>query len=125
MIKMNAAKCVDLAKTYVALSNSHNLQHIALMFIDEATYHSSYSGELKGSPAINEMMVSFFSRFPDVHWDVPEYRITGDLSVEFEFTMNATDATSRKRVERRGLEQINFTADGLISHIAVHKPNKE
>ncbi|MBA2484310.1 MAG: nuclear transport factor 2 family protein [Nitrosomonas sp.] len=114
---------IELAKTYVTLSNQHNLELIAQMFAGDTTYHSSYFGEFKGCVAIHEMMVSFFSRFSDAYWDVESYRLIGDRSVEFAFVMTGTDAVSGEHVQRHGVEQIHFAPDGLISRIAVLKPD--
>ena len=121
---MNTNNYIDLAKTYVALSNKHNLELIAQMFAGDTTYYSSYFGEFKGCVAINEMMISFFSRFSDAYWNVESYRLIGDRCVEFSFIMTGTDATSGEHVERHGVEQIHFAPDGLISHIAVLKPEE-
>lgn len=121
---MDTNNYIDLAKTYVALSNKHNLDLIAQMFAGDTTYYSSYFGEFKGCVAINEMMISFFSRFSDAYWNVETYRLIGDRCVEFAFIMTGTDATSGEYVERHGVEQIHFAPDGLISHIAVLKPEE-
>ncbi len=121
---MNTKHVIDLAKNYVDLSNQHQLKSIECLFMCEATYHSSFFGEYKGRIAIHEMMVSFFSRFPDVHWKVPEYRVIENNGVEFEFIMTGTDAASGEQVERHGLERIYFSSDGLIRHIAVCKPDE-
>jgi len=121
---MDTNNYIDLAKTYVALSNKHNLELVAQMFASDTTYYSSYFGEFKGCVAINEMMTSFFSRFSDAYWNVETYRLIGDRCVEFAFIMTGTDATSGEHVERHGVEQIHFAPDGLISHIAVLKPEE-
>lgn len=119
---MNSRKYNDLARSYVTLSNDHNLKLIALMFAEEATYYSSYFGTYTGKEAINKMMAEFFSRFPDAHWQVPEYRNIGNKSVEFLFVMTGTDTVTGQQTERHGLEQISFTANSLIDHIEVRKP---
>lgn len=121
---MNTKHVIDLAKNYVYLSNQHKLKLIECLFMYEATYHSSFFGEYKGRIAIHEMMVSFFSRFPDVHWDVSEYKAIENNGVEFEFIMTGTDAVSSEHVKRHGLERIYFSSDGLIRHIAVCKPDE-
>lgn len=121
---MDTNNYIDLAKTYVALSNKHNLELITQMFAGDTTYYSSYFGEFKGCIAINEMMASFFSRFSDAYWHVDTYRLTGDRCVEFTFIMTGTDATSGEHVKRHGVEQIHFAPDGLIRHIAVLKPEE-
>ncbi|MDH5552302.1 MAG: nuclear transport factor 2 family protein, partial [Nitrosomonas sp.] len=80
---MDSNNYIDLAKSYVELSNKHNLKDIPLMFAVNATYHSSYFGTFSGIGAIDKMMVGFFTRFPDVYWDVAEYQLTDDQTVAF------------------------------------------
>ncbi|MDE2387563.1 MAG: nuclear transport factor 2 family protein [Betaproteobacteria bacterium] len=113
----------ELAKNYVTLSNNHDLALINPLFAVGATYYSAYFGEYKGSAAIHAMMTGFFERFSDAHWDVTEYRVIGNDGAEFAFIMTGTDVSSNERVERRGLERIYFTSEGLIRHIAVYKPD--
>ncbi len=116
---MDSNKYIDLAKSYVELSNKHNLKLITLMFEANATYHSSFFGTFTGITAINKMMVDFFTRFPDVYWDVSDYQLAGDGKVAFTFVMTGTDAATGESVKRRGLEQITFTLDDFINHIEV------
>ncbi len=120
---MDTNKLIELARNYVTLSNDHNLPFIQPLFADDATYHSAYFGEYKGSAVIHAMMASFFTRFPDAHWEVAEYLGIEDNGVEFTLVMNGSDAYSGERVMRQGLERIHFTPDGLIKHIAVLKPH--
>ena len=122
---MRTIKPAELAKHYVTLSNNHDLTLIKALFAVDATYYSAYFGEYKGSDAILAMMISFFGRFPDAHWDVAEYRDIDHEGAEFAFIMTGTDASSSERVKRRGLERIYFTAQGLIKQIeiAVYKPD--
>ena len=65
------------------------------------------------------MMAGFFSRFPDVHWNVTEFRCTEKGVVCFEFVLTATEAETAEPVERMGFEQIEFTDDGQIHHLEV------
>ena len=118
---MDSNNYIDLAKSYVELSNKHSLKDITLMFTVNATYRSSYFGTFSGVEAIDKMMVGFFTRFPDVYWDVAEYQLAGDTSVAFTFVMTGTDAATGESVKRNGLEQISFTSDGLINHIEVQR----
>ncbi len=120
---MRAINPEELAKNYVTLSNNHDLTLIKSLFAADATYYSAYFGEYKGSDAIHAMMVSFFDRFPDAHWDVTEYRDIDHDSAEFAFIMTGTNASSNECVKRRGLERIYFTPEGLIKQIAVYKPD--
>ncbi|MBA3755248.1 MAG: nuclear transport factor 2 family protein [Nitrosomonas sp.] len=120
---MNKQEPVQWAKNYVALSNDHNLSLIKPLFAADATYHSAYFDEYKGSAAIHAMMITFFARFPDAHWEVTEYREIEDNGVEFTFVMTGIDASSGERVKRQGLERIYFTPNGLIKHLSVCKPD--
>ena len=119
---MNTGQPIELARNYVTLSNNHDLVQIERLFAADATYYSAYFGEYKGSSAIHAMMVSFFGRFSDAHWEVTEYRGIENNGVEFAFTMTGMDASSGEQVKRQGLERIYFTPEGLIRHIAVYKP---
>jgi hypothetical protein len=124
MDAMHAIEPVKLARNYVTLSNSHDLALIKPLFAADATYHSAYFGEYKGSDAIHAMMARFFTRFPDAHWEVAEYRSIEDSGAEFHFVMTGVDASSGNPVVRHGLERIHFTPNGLIRHIAVCKPGE-
>lgn len=121
---MRAQKNIEWAKNYIALSNKHDLKRIETLFMGSATYHSAYFGEYKGSVAIHEMMLSFFARYPDVHWEVTHYRAIENNGVEFDFLMTATDAAADEPVRRQGRECIYFEPDGLISRIVVYKPGE-
>jgi ketosteroid isomerase-like protein len=116
---MNATERIELAKAYVALSNAHRLALILSMFADQATYHSPHVGEFKGKAAIGEMMAEFFSRFPDVHWNTFEYACTENEAVAFEFQMAATEALTGKKIERDGIERIEFSDEGHILRVEV------
>jgi len=113
---------ISKAKHYVDLSNQHQLALIPPLFTHDATYYSEYFGEYRGKESIHAMMVDFFTRFPDAHWEVPAYHALEKDGVEFEFIMTGTHATSGESVVRHGMERIFFNSDGLIRHIAVYKP---
>lgn len=108
-----------LARAYVALSNAHRVDLILPMFADTVVYVSANVGRFEGGEAIGDMMTGFFSRFPDVGWDVREYRCVEDGAIEFDFVMTATDAETAEAIERKGRETIAFTNDGFISRIEV------
>ena len=116
-------KLIEWARNYINLSNAHDLDTIHTLFTAEATYHSAYFGEFKGHDAIHAMMVGFFERFPNAHWEVVEYRDIANNVVEFPFIMTGVDQTSGETVCRRGLERIFFSSAGLIQHIMVLKPD--
>jgi len=116
---VNPAEQIALARAYVALSNAHRVDFILPMFTDAVTYLSTNVGRFEGGDAISGMMTGFFARFPDVAWDVREFRYVGDGMVEFDFVMTATDGETGEPVEREGLETIAFTDEGFVSRIEV------
>ena len=52
----------------------------------------------------------------------PSANSSGNDGAEFGFVMTGTNASTGEHVQRHGLEQIFFTPEGLIRHIAVCKP---
>ena len=121
LVAVNESERVELAKAYVALSNSHRLELIFAMFGAQASYHSANVGVFTGKAAIASMMTEFFARFPDVHWQADNYRCTQNGDVQFDFEMNATDVASGENIQRAGVEEIRFAADGLILRLEVRK----
>lgn len=116
---MYRRKAADLARQYVERSNRHVLDDVFPLFDPEATYRSSQFGLFEGLDQIREMMTVFFTTFPDVQWTVDGYRADSDDTASFEFTMQASHAETGQPVERRGLETITFTEEGLIRHVEV------
>ena len=116
---MTAGTRVELARRYVELSNRHDLGAICPMLEPDATYRSSSVGSFAGREAILEMMRGFVHRFPDVGWQVADYRPGPAASVAFDFVMRATERETGEAIERRGLERIDFSSAGRIAHIEV------
>lgn len=116
---MSGKENIAKAERYLALSNAHALEDIFAMFEPGATYRSSQFGAFAGIETIKEMMTSFFTRFPDTHWEVGEYVPTDDHAVEFDFIMRAHEKDSGEAVERHGRERIEFSPGGRIRHIEV------
>lgn len=115
---MTDTELIELAKAYVALSNSHRIDLIMPMFAAGARYTSSAVGEHRGRAAIGDMMHGFFTRYPNVNWQATNYHCD-DHRVSFDFTMTANEAASGDRLARSGLEQFEFTADGSIKKLSV------
>jgi hypothetical protein len=115
---MSEIETLELAKAYVALSNAHRSDLIKPMFNSESCYRSSAVGEYHGADDIIEMMRNFFIRFPDVHWQVPQFKCES-TKVSFEFELLAHDAQTGESMERRGLEMIEFDASGCIQLLTV------
>ena len=108
-----------LTRRYVESSNSHDLAAIGPMFADDAVYRSSSVGRYEGRAAILEMMTGFFAGFPDVIWEAADYRPDGERSVVFDFSMRATNAQSGEAIDRKGVETLRFSEQGLITEIDV------
>ena len=116
---MKAEQAIELSKAYVEASNAHDLNRVEAMLDAKARYYSSAVGEHEGRAAIRRMMEEFFAGFPDVRWDASTYRAAGTTGAAFNFVMTATDKHTGQRIERKGIERIFFTGDGLISLIEV------
>ena len=114
---MTDTELIELARAYVALSNSHRIDLIMPMFAAGASYSSDAVGDHRGSAAIGDMMHGFFARYPDAHWQASNFRCA-DHSVSFDFRMSATGVDGES-LERRGIEQFEFTVDGSIKKISV------
>lgn len=107
------------AREYVNRSNQGDLEAVAELFAEDATYHSSHLGDYRGIAAIQEMMRGFFARFENPKWEVAEYHPLGEDGVVFDFTMSATDSHGVP-VHRSGRETIRFDPDhGRIVEIRV------
>lgn len=115
---MTDTELIELAKAYVALSNSHRVDLIMPMFAAGARYTSSAVGEYRGRAAIGDMMHSFFGKYPNAHWQPANFRCD-DHRVSFDFTLAATDATNGDSLARSGVERVEFTADGSIKKLSV------
>lgn len=115
----NTIEKTELAKAYVALSNAHQLSLVNQMFAEHASYDSTGVGLFEGQEAIANMMSSFFSQYPDVHWKTQNFRFNSDNNVLFDFEMTATHVETNEVVHREGFEQIIFTKTGLISRLEV------
>ena len=111
---MTDNELTELAKAYIALSNSHRVDLILPMFSAGAIYNSTVAGEYRGRAAIGDVMHGFFAKHPDVHWLAKNFRCE-DHRVSFDFTLSADNGQLR----RHGAEYLDFTADGSIKKVTV------
>ena len=116
---MTESELVALSKAYVALSNAHRLEFISPMFSLGAVYRSSAVGEFSGKAEIENMMRSFFAKFPNVHWRAKDYRVAENNTVQFDFTMTATNVETGEVIQRTGIEKIQYNIDDLICYLEV------
>lgn len=110
---------ISRARDYVAASNAHDLDRVEAMFAEDAEYHSTGVGSHAGRAAIRGMMERFFATYPDVRWAAEDYHLTDGNGVTFDFIMTAMPADGSDGIERRGMERLFFTPDGLIRRIEV------
>ncbi|MCP4333746.1 MAG: nuclear transport factor 2 family protein [Gammaproteobacteria bacterium] len=115
---MTETETTELARAYVALSNSHRPELIVPLFADDAIYSSNAVGEFHGSVAIGDMMHGFFRRYPDVFWLCKNFRYN-DNRVSFDFSLQAIDAESGAHLQRSGLEKITYDDQGRIKKLEV------
>ena len=115
---MTDSELIELARAYVALSNAHRIDLIMPMFATGARYVSNRVGEHRGRATIGDMMHGFFMRHPDVFWQVDNFSCS-DHRVSFAFVMTASATEEDTAIERGGIEQVEFTADGSIKKITV------
>lgn len=115
---MTETETIELARAYVALSNSHRTELITPLFADDAIYSSSAVGEFHGPSAIGEMMHGFFRRYPDVFWLCENFRCD-DKRVSFDFSLQAHNAESGAHLQRSGLERITYDDQGQIKKLEV------
>jgi len=117
--KMNKQEEIELIKTYLDLSNRHKIDLILPLFDEDVKYQSSSVGEFNGKKAVGGMMQNFFSRYPDVHWEVETFQQAGKHTISFNFVMTATELDSNSIFERAGFEQIELSDEGLIVCVEV------
>jgi hypothetical protein len=115
---MSEIEIIELARAYIALSNSHRSELILPLFADDAVYSSSAVGEFRGPAAIGDMMRGFFTRYPDVFWLCQNFKSDGNR-VSFDFSLQAIDAQSGFHLQRSGIERISYDDQGLIKKLEV------
>jgi nuclear transport factor 2 (NTF2) superfamily protein len=115
---MTEIETIELARAYVALSNTHRIELILPMFSATAVYTSSAVGEFVGPSAIGKMMRGFFTRYPDVFWLAENYRFENNR-VTFDFSLQANAAATGEHLQRQGIERIEFDENGLIKKLEV------
>jgi nuclear transport factor 2 (NTF2) superfamily protein len=115
---MTETEAIELARAYVALCNAHRVELIRPLFAADAVYRSGFVGDYRGAAAISAMMRTFFARYPDAFWLCENFRFSNNR-VSFEFSLQASDASTGEHLQRSGIEGIDYGADGLISKLEV------
>ena len=112
---MTAADLITRTQAYVDASNDHDVERIAGMLADDATYSSSGVGEHHGATAILAMNTAFFDANPNVHWQPDNFRAVGDDGVAFDFVITIGGKPSS------GVERVFFNTDGRIRRVEVER----
>ena len=112
---MNTADLIARTQAYVEASNDHDVERIAGMLADDASYSSSGVGEHEGAAAILAMNTTFFDANPDVHWQPENFRAVGDDGVAFDFVITIGGQPSS------GVERVYFHPDGRIRRVEVER----
>lgn len=110
---------IELAKAYVALSNAHQLNLVFALFAEDAIYQSENVGVFRGKAANSQMMIGFFTKFPDVYWQAENYRLTEDGVVLFDFEMTATEIDTGSVIVRSGVEEVYYSTEEFIEKLIV------
>ena len=109
---------IETTKKYVDLENSGDLDAVAKLFAEEATYSSSNLGIFFGISSIMEMKRSFFAGLSEFHWQVPGYEEIKPGVVEFSFSFAGRSA-SGEEIKREGEEIVVVNSRGQIQHVQV------
>lgn len=109
---------VDVARRYLELSNSGDLQSIFEILSDNIFYTSSSAGEFVGKESVEAMMTGFFAKFQKPHWAVESVIWDRDKqAVQFDFVMTAPEVD--KNMRRVGREWIWVNDSGKIVKVEV------
>lgn len=116
---MTAFDPVERAERYHAALNQFDAGVIGPMFDAAATYVSPSVGTLTGRDAIMAAMTGYFTEFPGQVAEDERIAQTGPLTVTCDWRLSAVSATTGQISQRRGVETIVFSPQGLIVAIVV------
>ncbi len=111
---------VALLKEYHAALNAFDLDKVASMVADDATYISpGLNGALKGRGLVMDAMRHYFSEFENqVSTDVEIIKLD-ETAAQAHWHLIATSNTTGQQIKRQGLEIIHFNSNGLIVLVEV------
>ena len=108
---------IEIAKRYFELSNERDLDGIAEILADSATYSSENTGMHFGKKNILVMTKTFFESFTELHWEVHEITEEKPGAILFDFTLTGTKNDGEK-ISRDGLEYV-VVHEGKVQHVEV------
>lgn len=110
----------SLLRRYHAALQPYAADEVAGMFAEGAVYVSpGVNGRLEGRAAILRAFDAYFAEHPDQHAVDETVEVLGSGSVRAHWRLTATSATTGRAVERRGIETIQFDADGRIIRVEI------
>jgi hypothetical protein len=110
-------KALEIAQQYFDYSNKQNLDGIALLLGEHATYSSVNTGIHIGKQNILQMTKDFFNSFQSLHWDVQDIIEIKPGVVRFDFTLTGVK-NDGKHILKNGFEYVVIAAE-KIQHIEV------
>lgn len=110
---------VSIVERYHAALNAFDPAVIAPLMAPEAEYHSPSVGVIAGRDQIIAAMRGYFAEYGDqVATDDKVERVKPDV-VRCVWHLKATAKSTGEPYERRGIEHITLTPDGLILRVEV------
>lgn len=111
---------VALVRRYHAALDPYDVAAVRPMFAADAVYVSpGLDGRIEGREAIIAAFGSYFADHPDQQAVDELIERTGPLAARSHWRLEATQASTGQRVQRRGFETVSFGQDGLILHVEV------
>ncbi len=111
---------VALLMRYHAALNAYREAEVKPMFAEDAVYVSpGVSGRIAGRAAIMAAFSAYFSEHPDQHAEDERIEMLGPREARAHWRLEATTASTGRRVLRKGVETVRFDEAGLINRIDV------
>ena len=109
-----------LTSRYHEALNAYDEATVKAMFAPDAVYVSKgVNGRIEGRDAILTAFTVYFREHPDQHAEDEGVEILSPRTVRFAWRLEATSASTGKKVTRRGVETVTYNDAGLIAHVEV------
>jgi ketosteroid isomerase-like protein len=110
----------DVLRRYHDAINALDYAAIEAFFAEDASYASKGVGALKGKAAIMAAFRGYFSEYPDQVAHDDRVEKLSETSAKSNWHLEATSATTGKKLVRKGEETIFLDAEGKIERVDVH-----
>ena len=111
------SQSLNIAQTYFKLSNQSDMNGIASLLSDDATYYSANLGFFLGKKEIITMQRAFHDQYQSLRWTIDTIDEIKPNIVAINFSFNGVLQDGSKQT-RQSSEHI-LVYDGVIRHIAV------